>query len=728
MIATLLLICLFPEPQMISGSVQNQWKEPLKGATVLIEETQTGTTTNELGYFQIKVPSTGSYTINVSFVGYESESIQVEVPQKVSLLISLKNAIIGRDDVIITTSPSGSSVAYRPTSSMSLKGLHDKASDNFADMLKSEPGLSIRSFGSAPSRPIIRGFDGDRVLILENGERMGDLAETAADHAISMDSDAAERIELVRGPAGFLYGSSAMGGVVNIFNNDIPLDWSNGLSGRTVFTGMSVNEGGAAFGKVTLGQTHTAVSARLSYRNSGNVSTPTGKLSGTFNESLNGAVGAGFQGESFKGGLALSFVDQTYGIPDGIDDPTEDVEIRLDRLNLAGHGDLNLNGFFDQMRLRFNLTRYQHDEFAIFYDMEGVTTEEIGLSFKSISISSSLLIIRSANPGKLSGAIGANYFARGLKVGGSDGLTPDATGFNAGIFGYQDVPLSEKVSLQTGIRMDYRKLEAKENDRFAQPDEPLTESVAISGSVGLNIQPLNYFETGIQLARSFRAPSLEELYTDAVHLGAGAYEIGDPNLKNEVGHGLDIFMNYERSNFSVNLSSFYYHISNYIIYQPTDEIHAPSGLPIFVYESDDARYMGFEADVHAQITPYFGISSGLDVVRANRLSAGNEPIPFIPPTRIRSSVKFDTGKWFASTDIRYAFEQNQVASNEDVTPDYLLVDLTAGLRFDSSGRHLITLRIENLLNKAYRDHLSRIEDRNNPMPGRGAMVRYQFIF
>lgn len=720
-------LMLLSQPDGISGIVTDSAGKPVASASVQIEGTELGTFTDSEGRFSISHQHGTELVLIVRHLGFREKRVEVPASTSQPMIIRLELDLVQRDEIVLTASPSGSAVAYRASSAFSLRYLQENTSDNFADMLKAEPGLSVRSFGSAPARPVIRGFDGDRVLILENGERMGDLSETAADHAISMDTDAAERIEIVRGPAGFLYGSSAMGGVINLFNQDIPVGSAPGLSGRFSSTGSSVNQGGAAFGRLQYGFRDAALNARISYRESGDIKTPSGKLSGTFNRNLNGALGGAVNRQDFNGGLAFSFLDQVYGIPEAWDVPDEDIEIRMERYNLAGNGEMKLGGWFDSARLRFNLTNYMHQEVEIELT-DNLVDEEIELEFRSQSLSSSLMLIRSSQNRRISGAIGANMFLRDLQVSGGEGLTPDAVTRSVGVFGYQDHALSERLNLQAGMRLDYRNMRVRSNELFDAPDNPETSSLAFSGSVGLNIRPATGWEVGLQLARTFRAPSVEELFTDAAHLGAGAYEIGDPDLKNEIGHGVDLFTTYTRDSFGFTFSSFYYHISNYVIYQPTGEIHQPSGLPVFVYEGDNAAYMGFEADVN--VVPFSGflLGMGVDVVRANRLDADRTPLPLIPPVRYRGSVRYDTGTWYASVNARFVMKQARIAENEEATPGYTLLDLGAGYRFGSTGMHKIGLRVDNLLNTAYRDHLSRIEDRNNPMPGRGLVARYEILF
>ncbi|AXJ00208.1 iron complex outermembrane recepter protein [Cyclonatronum proteinivorum] len=719
----------FTQPQELTGTVTDNTGEALPGATVFIPELRTGTVTDANGNFTLTFTAeTDEIRMTVSFIGHITRELVVSLPAAHALQVTLSPDLLQRETVLITSSPSGSNRSFRPSAALSMSDLQERSADNFGDALQFMPGLNVRSFGAAPSRPVIRGFDGDRVVVLENGERMGDLGETAPDHATSLDIEAAERIEIVRGPASFLYGSGAMGGVVNLLNNDIPSQWSRGASGRLSLTGMTVNDGGATFGRVTYGLDQTAFTARFSYRNTGDFRTPSGTLPDTFNESFNGAVGMAFRNDSFVGGFSLSGLEQTYGLPEEITDDDELIEIRLNRINLGGFGQFTHDGFFDQTQLRFNLSRYGHKEVEIEFEDDGSIDEDIEIDFRTLTFSGSVLFVRSEAQHRISGALGASSYMRMLNVGGDEGLTPDGRNLNLALFGYADIPLTQQLRLQTGLRGDYAFLDTFANSRFAQPENPTRSDFSLSGSAGLNFQQ-GGFEGGLQLARSFRSPSIEELFTDAAHIGAGAYEIGDPNLKNETGLGLDLFGSYATSRFGIEISTFYYHISNFIYYNPTGEIEPVSQLPIFVVLADNARYFGFEADAVLRPLRNLTLSSGLDYVRAQRLD-DNSALPFIPPMRLRSRLSYDTAQWNLGAELIHAFEQDRVSEFEDPTEAYTLVNIFAGLRFDAGGRHLLTARVDNLFDESYRNHLSRVDGGafRYPMPGRGFTLRYQYIF
>ncbi|MFW6347349.1 MAG: TonB-dependent receptor [Cyclonatronaceae bacterium] len=446
---------------LIAGQIQDTKGAPMPGATVqVLREGRLlrGFTADSNGFFEERLSvheNTDTITLRISFVGYTAQERELQLEdgrEFTNLMIELQQAVLQQNEISLTASPTGSNRSYRPTDAVALNDLQQRAADNFGAALAFQPGVSVRSFGAAASRPVIRGFDGQRVLMLENGERMGDLAETAPDHATAMDTDVAERIEIIRGPASFLYGSGAIGGVVNVLNGDVPTNWQNGLSGRVSATGTSVNEGGSGFGRFTYGGVQTAVSGRLNYRDTGDIHTPDGPLLGTENQNLNAALGLGFQNDGFRGGLSASFLDQDYGLPEAPDDPLENVGIRLDRQQLGGFGQFESSGFFDHSQLRFNLSRYKHQEIETEQEAaEMPPVEELEIEFRTTTLSGSLLMIReNRQDGQRSGAAGSSIMVRGLGLGGKEGLTPDGRNLNTAVFGYIEQPLTGSSAFRPG--------------------------------------------------------------------------------------------------------------------------------------------------------------------------------------------------------------------------------------------------------------------------------------
>jgi iron complex outermembrane recepter protein len=717
------------EANSIEGKiVDNRTGEPLIGANIILLENNRGAASDRSGYFKIDRLPEGTYTLRVRFVGYSTITETVSVPFAGEYLqIVMQESTLEIDEIIVTASPLGSPVGYQPAQSLSGESLQRRAASSIGEMLDGTPGLAMRSFGSAPARPVIRGLDGDRVLVLENGERMGDLAETAADHAIAMDPLAADKIEVVRGPASLLYGSSALGGVVNIFNEDIPRYWSRGASGTLALQGASMNNAAAGFGRIMYGTSHWVTTGRVSYRSTGDIRTPEGVLPGTFMRNLTSGAGIGYSNDRTNGGFTISFLDKTYGLPEAIDDPDEDVEIRMDRISLQGRFHRELSGFFKDIEFRMSGAQYSHREIEIERDDNDNVDEEVGLEFTQSTISSTITA-RHGKAGLLSeGAIGVNVLYRSLDVGGEEAITPDARSAVFALFVYEEMPVLNKLRLQFGGRLEGHSISSIANEQFPDADMNRT-STTFSGSAGLNYRPLQSLEIGFQFARAHRTPTVEELFSDAPHLGTGKYEIGDPTLKNEIGHGLDLFAKISTRSVQIEAAGFLNSIYNFIFLRPTGEMHAPSGLPVYIYESDNTLLTGAEIYLQTLFSDWIHFETQLSYVRGSRRDAESTPLPFMPPLRGNAAVTYDSGSWWVGSKIQWAVDQDRVIEEESATDGYVLFGIEGGYRLHASGRHIISFRINNLFDTTYRDHLSRVADRDNPMPGRDASIVYRWYF
>ncbi|REL33474.1 TonB-dependent receptor [Rhodohalobacter sp. SW132] len=700
--------------------------EPIPGATIIIQETERGTAADADGRFQFDSLPQGSYTLSIRAVGFTAISLSVDHPEDGFLSIKLQQDIFRADDVIVTSSPIGRSIQYQPAQALNREALQQKAAPSLGEILDGSPGVSTRSFGSAPSRPVIRGLDGDRVLVLQNGERMGDLSGTAVDHAVSLDPLSMDRVEVVRGPASLLYGSSAIGGVVNMFSNDMPRDWDKGPSGSLATHAATVNDMGAGLARFQQGWDSFAVTGRVIYRDGGDIRTPEGRLPDTSVNNVSFGSGLGYRSGNFETGLSVSGMDYTYGLPEAIDDPNENVEIRMNRTNLQSISTLKMDRFFELAELRIQLSDYVHDEIESEINPDGSVDEDLEISFNQQTVSSSLLL-RHRPIGRFEGALGLSMNYSQLTVGGDEALTPDADSYFLAGYLYEEIRLNSRFNVKTGARLEFKETFVKTNELFTDPGEFEDRSDLIfAGAIGLNYTPNRNWEAGFQVARAFRTPGIEELYSNAPHLAAGSFDIGDPTLDNETSIGTDLFLKYRSNRIYSELSLYVNRINNFINFSPTGEIHGPSGLPVFEYGSTDALLYGFEFQTDIAFTDQLRAGVGFDYVRGRERTGDQNDLPFIPPFRTHLSMMYDTGDWWAGPRLRIANSQDRVAPNEDPTDGYLLVGMDAGYRLGHGVS--FSVRVDNLLNESYRDHLSRVEDRNNPMPARNinAMLRWEF--
>ena len=457
---------------------------------LVIEGTRIGTLTDVSGHYILTNLPEGKHKLVAVGLGYKPTTVEFEIKSRQTLEIDIRVNYegINLEELVVTSSPTQSGFRYQPDQVYTGEDLQKRSEASFGEMLNGEPGVAMRSMGSMPSRPVIRGLDGDRILILENGERMGDISETSADHSIALDPLAVNRMEVVRGPASLLYGTSALGGVINLMTTDIPDRWDLGSSGVFSLQGASMNKMGAGFGRYTYGGDNFSATGRFAYRQAGNMTTPDGVLPGTSMDNYDGAFGLGFKNAASQGGISLSLSGQNYEIPDNINNPDEGVEIRMQRQSLQGRYALERKGFFDRGQLRFNFARMVQRE--VEYEIEdGLMNETIGLKYRKHTYNSTLTMQHRAWSFFDRGAFGMNIHGHELNVLGEEAFTPGERRINLGIFTFQEIPLSRIMRLQFGLRMDLQHMSALNNEVFTDVSSSRS-AINYSGSFGFNHRPI----------------------------------------------------------------------------------------------------------------------------------------------------------------------------------------------------------------------------------------------
>ena len=232
---------------------------------------------------------------------------------------------------------------------------------------------------------------------------------------------------------------------------------------------------------------------------------------------------------------------------------------------------------------------------------------------------------------------------------------------------------------------------------------------------------------GISAARAFRAPTVEELFSNGFHAAAGSYDVGNADLEPETNQGLDAVLRLQSRKANGQLSAYSNRIHNFIAPQIVGDTLTEEGLlPLNRYIQRDATLRGLEAQIEAEVAPHIVLGALADVVRGE--FRDGEPLPFMPAARIGASARWDNGRLSLGAEWRHAFRQDRVPEHETVVEAYTLVNLSAGANLIAGGRvHTLTLRVENLLDARYREATSRIKA-FAPNPGRNASLVYRILF
>lgn len=705
--------------------------QPLAGAQVRIVELNRGDVTHEDGQFNFTRLAGGKYTLVVERLGYRrvTRTIEVGARDSVYLRIPLSFSALELPGLMVSTRGRQSNDQSRAATVLSGQELARKLDATIAATLDGQPGVTMSSSGPATARPIIRGLGGDRILILEDGDRVGDLSASAPDHAVAVEAVTATQIEVVRGPAALLFGSNALGGVVNVIREEIPTTPAGRLHGGFNLQGQSVNRGISGGGYITGGTGPFAVRLEGSARTAGDLRTPAGVLENTESHTYSLSAGGSLVGERGYAGISYRFYDSGYGVPGhhhghdhGPDDDHDhdhdhdgvSIEMRRHTIRLGALRrpeseritSIEANGAFNH---------YEHQE------LEGAG--EIGTEYRLLSGTAGV-VARTGALGPFSGgAIGVQGQWRDLEVGG-ELVAPPTSEYTLAGFVMQELDLSP-IRLEFGARYDWHRVSPRASD--FPGDAPERSFGAVSASAAALYDFGGGIGLGVNVARAFRTPDATELYSQGPHLATYSVEIGNPDLEAETGLGTDIFLRITRDRVKSEFALFRNAIDNYIFPRRTGETDADTGLPVYRFAGERAVLMGFEGRTEWSVTDRLVLDGTISQVRGT-LTKTDEPIPFIPPRTGRLAARYEAPGYFLGVGAKLAARQDRVGEFEDPTAGYTVFDATAGVRWVARGRvHSVTLRADNIADTEYRDHLSRIKD-IMPQPGRSVSLLYRLNF
>jgi iron complex outermembrane receptor protein len=675
----------------LSGTLTNSLsREPVANATVRVEELRRDVRSGADGRFSMTDVPPGTYHILVRASGYTPHRSEITVaaaPFNVDLGIDPELHYTE----VLSVSPDARNQfeSYQPTTVLAGQDLAKELQGTLGETLAVEPGLATRSFGPGPSRPVIRGLDGDRVLVLEDGQRMGDLSSQSGDHGVNVNPASASRMEVVRGPATLLYGANAIGGLVNVITSSIPTAPVTRASGAATFDlGSSANEVGGA-GDVTVGNGKFALHAGASGRHADDYSTPDGDVPNSFNRTGAGEVGLAWTAQNGYLGGSIAYDKSHYGIP-LVEAGNTNLDPRRTSFNLRGER-TNMGGAFTGLRFSLGVRRYRHDE------LEG---DEVATAFKNDTAEVEVLASHKA-AGKLKGSVGAWIHNRNFDVAGEEVLSPAVDQRNYAAFVYEELPFNPHVTLQFGGRIDHAGFEPAE-------DEPNRSFNNFSGSVGLLLHPSDATTVAFSLARAARNPALEELYYHGPHPGNNAVENGDPDLDSENAIGFDVSFRARGHRGSGEITYFYNKINNFIFREPTDEVE--DDLPVTFFRAGDSTLQGIESHVDFVVSQWIGLEGGLDYVRGE-LTSSDLPLPRMPPLRGRAGVRLQHNAFQAGFDAVFIAKQDRVFTLETPTDGANLLKLFASYSFgNAKATNTITARLDNATNEVYHNHLNYLKD------------------
>ena len=606
--------------------------------------------------------------------------------------------------------------------------LAEKTRAQLGDILSSLPGVSATSFSPGASRPVLRGYQGNRVAVLTDGIGNIDASNTSADHAVTIDTLTVERIEVLRGPAVLLFGGQAVGGAVNALDKRIPRaipdeavhvdalggygsaarDWSGGASVDVPLTDRVVvhldgsyrNSDDLRTGGYILSPSLRAEVLDLAAEEASEghldeaaeareLADQRGRIPNSAVKSWTAAGGIAFIDDGGNIGLSYSIYDTNYGIParpgsghahahgDG-DEEEVPVTIGMRQYRFDVRGELDLgDGLFEKLRLRSGYANYSHTEF------EG---DEVGTIFNSKGIEARAEFIQN-DRGGWRGASGAQYQSRKLDAIGAEAFVPPNKSQQFGLFTLQEFTAGN-LDAEVALRFDTAELRA---DILGLSRS--FNNVSAAFGVGYHIGDL---KIGANLSRTGRAPAVEELFSNGPHIATQAFEVGDPLLKSERAWNGELYARYDTADTAFSLTLYSNRFDNFIYEAETGDVE--DDLPVFQYFQDDAKVWGVEFQGSQKVASFGDVDLKVDAVadytRA-KISGGAGNVPRIPPLRVLGGVEMNSARLDLRGEVEWSDAQTKTAPFESATDGFTLVNATATWRPLVNNRNISLIASAN---------------------------------
>lgn len=651
--------------------------------------------------------------------------------------------------------------SLQATSVLSADTLQRSMQGTIGETLAGLPGVSATSFGPGASRPVLRGFQGERIRVLYDGIGSVDASGSSPDHAVSADPLTAERIEVLRGPATLLYGSSAVGGVVNQIDRRIPVKAPDGG-----FQGEAQAIFGTAADEVSLGTSLTGEIApswvgqvSASFRDTGDMriggyaesralheqehdehdhdheddhgdGAERGRLKNSAVRTKSGSVGLTKLFDRGYFGAAVSLYDSRYGVPghahagegDHGDEHDHDhdhhqgedehnVRIDLEQLRVDLKGGYRFDGgFLEEAKLRFGWADYRH------FEMEN---GQIGPRFDVRGYEGRLELVQRQR-GNWRGAFGMQGMNRRFEATGDEAYLPENKTRQLGVFALQEGRFGP-LTVEGALRYEYNDVEAA--------GAPGRTFHGVSGSLGGVYRLSDAWRTGISLSRTSRAPSAEELYAGGPHVATRSYLVGNDTFSKEKAWGAEGWVRAETDRFSVGATVYWSRFDDYIYEQATGAFD--HGLPVYQYVQTDARYVGVELEGSATLAKVgnwtFVADAVADYTRATNLKT-DTPLPRIPAKRLRGGLEAQSESLTTRAEVEVVDDKQRISANELPTEGYTMVNLSAALRPWGYDRDVtVMVQANNLFDVTARRHASFLKDMA-PLAGRDVRLNLHVGF
>lgn len=746
-------------------------QEGLPSANIFVEEVKKSTLADSHGHFQYEFLCRGRYTLNISFVGYESQKIQIQLDTSLFLKIRLEESSVLLESVTILSESLVDRQTGQPLTQLSAIEIDKAKGKNLGEMLKTITGVNTLQTGSSISKPVIHGLHSNRVLILNNGIRQ-EGQQWGSEHAPEIDPFIAQDIAVVKGAAGVRYGSDAIGGVIILSPKKLPTE--KGVNGEINMMGATNGKQGTLSGILEGNIKRTSAANGLAWRiqgtvkRSGNVRTPDYYLANTGFKEVNFSTALGYQKYHwgidaffsrfsteigiFSGAHIGNLTDLRRIIASGEPFIKSDFSYKIDRpFQDVNHNLLKINTFlkFDEWgkltaTYAFQVNRRkEYDSHRPLNDsLRSLNRPELDFQLNTHTLD--LIFEHKPLLGAVTGSIGMSG-SRQTNVYQGRALVPNFRSYNGGVFWIERLT-KPKYEAEIGFRYDYKWL--KTFERLQDGSVGSVERIFgnFSATLGTTYKISEKMEWRTNLATAWRPPNINELFSNGVHHGAASFEKGDENLASETAYNFNTTLAYSSSKLAFETVFYYNYIYNYIYLKPQfpEVLTIRGAFPSFSYTQTDAIFRGIDTKIVLPLSPQMSWTGKGSFLWAYN-QRDRDYLVLIPANRIENELSYKIDRWKMMKDILFSatythiFRQNRVpvASDYAAPPQgYGLVSMDISASFsarkkkDNAKEKLpiqLGVQVNNLLNTVYRDYMNRFRYFADEM-GRNVSLRAKIYF
>ena len=712
----------------VVGTIKDKQNKIVSGVTINIPELHKETISDENGtYSFINLPN-GSFRIVFSFIGFATQSKEITINQKeLKLDVVLEETLHQMDEVIISTAFNKlQSQNVMKVEHQSMKSLSQKGTSTLIEGLATIPGVSQVSTGTSIGKPVIRGLSGNRVLVYSQGVRM-ENQQFGEEHGLGLNDAGIESVEVIKGPASLLYGSDAIGGVL-YFNpekfaspNTVDANFSQKVFSNTNGSNSSIG--------LKASSDNFKFLARGSYNTHADYKIPEGdRVTNTRYNETDFKTALGYSNSKYTSTLRYNFNKLDLGIPENgyADQTSTKITTFPKQAVFANILSFNNTVFFKNSKLDADLGYISNDRSE--FENSNIANLHMVLNTLNYNVKYYLPKV-----GKFESIVGTQGMHQTNTNSGDEYLIPDATTNDFGVFGTANYEWDKNV-VQAGIRFDNRDVTSTEHgilgtQGYFQAIDKKFQS--FNSSLGFKTDLKKNLILRVNVASGFRAPNLAELTSNGVHEGSNRYQIDNVNLQNEQNFQTDLNIEYRNPHFELFINGFYNHINNYIFIAPNGTII--NGFNAYNYTQANANLYGGEAGIHFHPHPldWLHITSSFESVTGKKQNG--DYLPLIPANKWNNSIKteFKSTKYlkdsFAVLNIEYTLPQNNPGQFETKTDDYTLINVGLGSKVTLRKTAFeVNLNGNNLLNKTYISHLSRLKPDGIPNIGRNIILGVNF--